>query len=72
MSKIDNDVCPFVRNEENNKVRYNPQNAKQAYCFQLYDTLRILYGLSVLGGDEAWNKQLDVLESQIGAAYKLE
>jgi len=67
--KSPNEVCPLANNEDNHKERYCPRNARAAFCFQLHDTLRVLYGLSPYSGErDAWNEQLNVLESQIKLA----
>lgn len=43
------------------KEKYNPRSKQEAYCFQLFDDIRMLRTLSILKDKDAYNKHVDTI-----------
>lgn len=60
--------CPLNREPRNKAERNNPANAMVAHCFQLHDTLRILYGTAQLSDKSAWKNVLATMQTHLDRA----
>ena len=66
--KHDESPCSLNNEARNHTSRYNPPNAMAAHCFQLHDTLKLLYGVALVGRPDLFLKDLDLLQVHIDAA----
>jgi hypothetical protein len=43
------------------KEKYSPRNKQEAYCFQLYDDVRVLRQLALLQDKKAFNEHVNTM-----------
>ncbi len=60
--------CSLNNDVANGDARYNPPNAMAAHCFQLHDTLKTCYGLSLVNQPELFLKHLELLQVHLDRA----
>lgn len=59
--------CPL---DHDNKERLSPKNGGIACCYQLHDSLRVLYAMAHQSPDSAL-KQIAVIEAQLAYARQM-
>ena len=60
--------CPLNLELRNTIARYNPKNKGTAYCFQLHDTLRVLYAVAWSENQRAYDEVLKTLQTHLDVA----
>lgn len=68
MSKDEDSPCPLNREARNHTNRYNPKNAAAAHCFQLHDTLRVMYAIAHANNETSWLNIIESMQAQLNAA----